>query len=432
MNTYDYDAVSGLFNAVGFEKICSDKIRQASQREAFCLLALRVDTSESLVLVDADNYRECIIETAIRLSRVKGQSSIVARIGTHRFTVLIPYDVHLKDKLKEEVDLISSAVSKPMQIAGQTIRPVLRTGISLWPDGGRSLAELQHTADIALHSAITQRSKAPINYDLNLRMKLSERMSIIEALHHAIKREEFRLYYQPQIDLTNGICTKAEALLRWDHPSQGLLNPDGFIKIAEEAGLIIEITNWVIDQVALHLSVLLNQVSPEFQISINVPSSYLSAFQDETHQTLDKLLSISINNGSLVLEITEDAFIDASVETLSMLRAIKAKGFLISIDDFGVGYSCLSYLTRLPIDILKVDKIFVEQLYSSKESLALCNAIIHLGKDMGLTVVVEGLETESQVSSVSHSGAHYGQGYFFSKPLDLDSLVSYCLQDREG
>jgi sensor c-di-GMP phosphodiesterase-like protein len=115
-----------------------------------------------------------------------------------------------------------------------------------------------------------------------------------------------------------------------------------------------------------------------------------------------------------------------------MLRAIKAKGFLISIDDFGVGYSCLSYLTRLPIDILKVDKTFVEQLSSSKESLALCNAIIHLGKDMGLTVVVEGLETESQVSSVSHSGAHYGQGYFFSKPLDLDSLVSYCLQDREG
>jgi EAL domain-containing protein (putative c-di-GMP-specific phosphodiesterase class I) len=368
---------------------------------------------------------ECIVEIAKRIVPPELLGASVGKVGSRHFALLIPVIESSLENFKDILRDILVTASHPLLISGQTIRPLFRSGLSFWPQDGRTYEEVHHHAEIALNQAIGSEAREPVIYQCDLKQRHTERLALVDALHRSVERNELRIFYQPQIELKNGCFDKAEALLRWDHPDQGLLTPDRFIRIAEEVGLIEVITNWVIRQVSLDIPVLRSRIHPDFTVSINISPSYVSEYMTKSKGFLDHILRQNLPMGSVVFEITEDTVLQPGTETLYALESLKAHGFKIAIDDFGVGYSCLSYLQKLPVDIIKIDKLFVDPFLSSMEGFGLCKAVIHLAMDLGKLVVVEGLQTRHQVDLVNAAGAHYGQGFIFSAPLPVGQLLIF-------
>jgi EAL domain-containing protein (putative c-di-GMP-specific phosphodiesterase class I)/GGDEF domain-containing protein len=420
---YLTDTSTGLLNANGFEQSCTGRLLRANAHSTFCFMILRFDTTDSRVLLDASSHVDFIVEMANRMSLPDTIEATIGKLGSRHFAVLFPFNLQETEHLSSILDGFLAAASKPMLISGQTLRPVLRAGLSFWPRDGVTFNELQHHAEIALNEAIGNELRTPVVYHEDLKHRHSERLALVEALHQVVERGELRLFYQPQVDLENGNFSKAEALLRWDHLRLGILSPDQFIAVAEEEGLIVDITHWVMRQVVQDIHRLRASIHPDFVISINMAPSYLAEYVKKPEDFLDYILAQDLPRGSIVFEITEDTVLHPGVSTLRALESLKTHGFTIAIDDFGVGYSCLSYLQKLPIDMIKIDKQFVDPFAESDEGFELCKAVIHLSLDLGKTVVVEGLQTEHQVGLVRSTGAQLGQGYFFSPPLPLDDLL---------
>lgn len=418
------DPVTGLLNSYAFEQTCADLIAESDQDKTFCLVIFRVDTTDSRVLLDPKSHARFIAEVAELITPPEGMNAIVGRLGSRHFGLFFQIQTSITQALDSVLEAILDSASRPMPIAGQTLRPVLRSGISLWPQDGATFSDVHHHAEIALNQAVRQDSPTAVTYHHAVKQSHSERLALVSALHQALQNNELRIFYQPQIEFEGGEFKKAEALLRWAHPSLGLLVPDQFLKLAESEGLLFEFTNWIISRVGDDLSLLRARIHPEFAVSINVSPAYISDFK-AAEIFLSKMVASKLPTGSLVFEITEDTLLQPGKETLAALDALKSLGISIAIDDFGVGYSCLSYLQKIPIDIIKIDKQFVEPFSSSMEGFALCKAVIHLALDLGKSVMVEGLETSHQVDLVHAAGAQFGQGYFFSWPLPLEELISF-------
>jgi EAL domain-containing protein (putative c-di-GMP-specific phosphodiesterase class I) len=295
-------------------------------------------------------------------------------------------------------------------------------GVSVYPEDGGDAATLIKNADTAMYQAKENGRQSYRFFRPAMSVPAVERQDVEESLRRALERREFALHYQPKINLRSGEITGAEALLRWAHPSRGLLLPAEFIPVAEDCGLILAIGNWVLREACKQARAWLEAGLPLPSMALNISEM---EFRDEHFLAgvFATLEDTGLNPKCLELELTEGVLMKRVEGTKSILRALKVKGVQVAIDDFGTGYSSLGYLAKFPIDALKIDLSFVRQITDAPEETSIVRAVISMGRSLNLRVVAEGVETQQQLAFLQAHQCEEAQGYFFSRPVVADQFA---------
>lgn len=418
-----YDALTGLPN----RKLLLDHLRKtllssAKKKYQGAMLFIDIDDFKSLNDTRGHDIGDLLlIEIAKRIQSCIHSDDTLARFGSDEFAVLL-------DALNDEVEQaalqasstaerIHNAIKQPFDLQGQTYYCKACIGISLFNDQETSFDELLKRADAALSQAKeTGRDKIHF-FDNTMQAALEARVKLESWLRTAIP-EQLRLFYQVQVD-KNGHAFGAEALIRWQHPEKGMISPAEFIPLAEETGLILPIGRWVMETACRQIKTWETEASTQHLIlAINVSAKQFHQL-DFVDQVLDVLSQTGANPTHLKLELTESVLVDNVETIISKMTTLKMKGVRFSLDDFGTGFSSLSYLKRLPLDQLKIDQSFVRDINSDPNDAAIVRTVIALGQSLGLDVIAEGVETEEQKDFLATHGCEQYQGYLFSKPVAL-------------
>ena len=297
-------------------------------------------------------------------------------------------------------------------------------GVSMFPDDGADISTLMKHADSAMFRAKENRNDYCF-YVQGMEDEIARRMQLERELRQAIGANELVLFYQPQIDLSNGKVMGAEALIRWNHPIHGLVSPDTFIPLAEESGLINQISDWVLEDACRQLKTW-NDAGHNLKVAVNMSTKDIQSegFNEKLQGMIDKY---DISPNTLELEITESTLMEKPEELEDKLNAMRGMGITLAIDDFGSGFSSLNYLKRLPVDILKIDRMFIRDLDTDENDLAIVTGVVALATSMGLETVAEGVETLEQYHLLQKLGCDTCQGYYFSKPLSVPDFEAKFL-----
>jgi len=429
----NFDPLSGLPNRDQFYSRFREMITVADARRG------RV----GLMMLDLDRFRiindslghsvgdALLYETAIRLLRHVGDGGFVARLGGDEFAVLLT-DIDNAQALSEQARALLSLFSRSFQVDERELKVSASVGIAIYPDDSREVDDLIKYADSAMHHVKESGRNGFGFYDQWLTVGLTERMLLEVELRTAAQCAELELYYQPKIDLHTDRAVGCEALLRWHNPRRGLLAPDTFIPIAEETGAIVELGEWVL-RTACVTAVRWNRGGAEepFPVAVN-----LSARQFVGQDLVGSVQSILAETGCrpqwLELEITESLLLDDRAETQEALEGLHALGLRIAIDDFGTGYSALNYLARFPIDVLKVDRSFVQGVEQDRHREKLLRGIVGLARCLEIGLVAEGVETRPQADYLDSIGCPIGQGYLFARPMPEAALETWRKGCRKG
>lgn len=350
----------------------------------------------------------------------------IARLGGDEFSVLVK-NPGGKKRLTEIADHLIDCVSKPIQIPGHTLVITPSMGIAIAPDHGIVPEDLLIRADTAAYAAKAEGRNRSRMYDSFIADVSAQELAIEAGLRDSLSNTGLSLVYQPQVDLSSGRITGAEALLRWEDPKGTSVAPDRFIPVAERSGLINDLGDWVLRQIDAEISVFANQLPAEFSLAVN-----LSPLQFSQSNFIDRLTSALKKTDlkhKLVLEITENTIVNSVGDSIEKLNHLRSLGFEIAIDDFGTGYSSLNYLKNLPVDTLKIDRTFVNDI-GSESGNAIINAIVSMAQALNLNLVAEGIETISQVNHLRELKCTSAQGYLISKPLRIEDLVALCEQNH--
>jgi diguanylate cyclase (GGDEF)-like protein len=386
-------------------------------REAFHVLFLDIrkfkNINDSLGHTLGDKV---LMVAAKRFVRMLNSTDMVARIGGDEFAVILK-DLSTVGKAQKVARRILDSIAQPFSLSGNRISIGVNIGIAPCDTEYNSPEEVLRDADIAMHYAKEWKSGVAV-FTKDLRERFLERVRCEEDLLHAVDRGELKMSYQPLIDIQDGSLFGFEALLRWQHPEFGNIPPNKFIPIAEESGLIIPITKWILNETTKQLAAWqkIGRHHRGLIVSVNISGKHLSN-DDLISDVEDALAQSKIDPSTLKLEITESAAMDDAEHTISVLNRLKHLGVQLSIDDFGTGYSSLSYLHRLPFDTLKIDRSFVYSVGETGENSEILQTIISLAKNLKKKVIAEGIETESQLALLQNLGCDYGQGYLLSRPL---------------
>jgi len=323
-------------------------------------------------------------------------------------------------------------LSEPFQLGEELAYVTTSIGITMYPDDATEIDALLKNADQAMYSAKQLGRNRCSYFTQSMQEAAQTRMRLANDLRVALARDQFRVYYQPIVDLATGATYKAEALIRWQHPQYGLISPAKFIPVAEETGLIVEIGDFVFLEAARQCQIWRASSHPAFQVSIN--KSPVQFRNERARKSWGgQLKALNLPGQSIAVEITEGLLMDANTTITDKLLQFRDAGIQVSLDDFGTGYSSLSYLQRFDIDYIKIDQTFVRNLTPGSNDLALCEAIIVMAHKLGMKVVAEGVETVTQRNLLSAAGCDYGQGYLFSKPLPVGEFESFLKKHaREG
>jgi len=364
-----------------------------------------------------------LFQVAARLVESVRSSDIVARFGGDEFVVVLT-DIPSSVAAAHVVSSIQKNLSEPYMLDGHNLQITPSIGISVFPDDGDASEELIQNADIAMYHA---KSQGRNNYQFfrpTMNAAAHERFLLETDLLTAIERNEFILHYQPQIEIESGRIMGVEALVRWQHPTRGFVQPVNFIPIAEDSGLILPIGNLVIECACRQLMAWISAELPPLRMSVN-----LSARQFKDENLLAFLKNTVTETGIppylLEFEVTESVAMDNAEATIVTLRNLKEMGFQLALDDFGTGYSSLSYLKLFPFDRLKIDRSFVKDLESDADDAAIAAATIALAHTLGKEVVAEGVETEGQLGFLKHQQCDIAQGYYYSRPLSAEDLAGF-------
>jgi diguanylate cyclase (GGDEF)-like protein/PAS domain S-box-containing protein len=412
----EHDSLTDLPNRL----LLNDRLAQAmalAQRhnEKMAVLFLDVDRfkhiNDSLGHDTGDRLLQSVAE---RLRQCVRTSDTVSRQGGDEFVVLLSEVMHAQDATicAEKILL---AVSLPHHIDQHDVHVTASIGIVMYPDDGEDADTLLKNADFAMYQAKDSGRNNYQFYEAELNSTASERQSLETGLRYAIQDHEFALYYQPQIDLKSGAMTGVEALIRWRHPTRGMILPEQFISIAEESGLIVPIGQWVLREGCRQARSWQDAGLP-VRLAINISAVELRA-KDFVAGVRRVLAETRFDPRCLVLELTETFLMQDSKSTGNVLGAIKGMGVQLALDDFGTGYSSLSYMRRFPIDILKVDKSFVRDLTTDADDASIVSAVINMGKSLHMRVIAEGVETQAQLTFLEEHDCLEGQGNYFSCPL---------------
>jgi len=431
----NYDSLTGLPN----RDLCVDRLHNE-------LNAIKSKENEvALLFIDLDRFKyvndtwghnsgdQLLKLAAIRLTNCIREKDTVARFGGDEFVVLL---VGLTNRLAIErvVKNILTSLSMPFHLNDNNEAVVSASiGITVAPNDGDSVELLLKNADTAMYQAKSAGRNTYQFFTPSMNETVSQRMYIEQALRQAIKQQEFVLHYQPVVSLANGEIVGAEALIRWQHPNKGLIYPDTFIGIAEETGLIEPIGQWVIEQACLDLKHWHTQ-GLAMQVAVNVSSRQCKqSCQTPIREIISNALKTNeIGPSCLKVEITESLLMDNSQEMITTLQGIRSLGVAIHMDDFGTGYSSLSYLKHFPIDVLKIDRSFIEGAIDDKTDASLVEAVVRIGHSLSLKLVGEGIETKQHYDYLRSLGCDYGQGYFMSKPIPVESFIAFCQQNHKA
>ncbi|TKB25523.1 EAL domain-containing protein [Desulfopila sp. IMCC35006] len=437
-----YDSLTGLANRTLFMDRLGHEIASANRHgKIFALLFLDLDQfkrindsfghhiGDLLLKNVSETLQKCIRKSDSATGPVLASDSdtLIARLGGDEFIILLS-DIQKPENAAIVARKIIQAIPTVYVLEGHEISVTTSIGISIFPVDGKDMELLLKNADSAMYHA---KEKGRNNYQFyknSLNDAVSERYSLEQGMRNALKRDEFVLYYQPQIELATRRIVGAEALIRWLHPQKGMIPPDKFIPIAEETGLIIDINKWVI-QTACRQNEQWRQADLKpIRIAVNL-SGYQLASQNIIQIIQEALADADLDSSNLEIEITENVFMQETKDTIGILKQMKDLKLRIALDDFGTGYSSLSYLTTFPVDVIKIDRSFVMGCTMLENSRVIIKAIIAMGHSLGSKIVAEGIETEEQFELIKGYGADEGQGYLFSPPVNHIEFARLLAQE---
>lgn len=418
-----FDALTNLPNRFLSLDRLSQQLNEAQRKNELVAVAF-LDLDDFKKINDSLGHEagdKLLIEAARRLRHVVRSVDTVGRLGGDEFIIML---VGLKDPLdaRPVVENLIAQFRKAFKIDGHELILTASVGISVFPDDGDNASQLLRNADSAMYYAKELGRNTYSYFTESMNQNVSRRLSLEVQMHGALERDEFRLLYQPQIDVTNGRFTGAEALLRWNNPVLGDVFPDEFIPIAEQTGLIVPIGNFVLRQALAMTQQWQQKYQQPFTMAVNLsPRQFrnpkLVSFIEQA------LHDFELSAQSLELEITEGVLMSGHAYTDEALDSLSKLGISIAMDDFGTGYSSLSYLRRYPFNVLKIDRSFVQDITEDTADRELVNAAIAMAHSLGLKVVAEGVETEAQLSHLTSQGCESAQGYLFSKAVSFEEIT---------
>ena len=416
------DPLTGLVNRQGLQDRLHVHVQDyaAAKKGGFALLLINLDEfrriNEGMGLPAGDAILQA---TTRRLSACVNSEDTLARLGADNFGVILN-QVTQDEAVDRIVSRIVQAIRQPFFVDGSPISLHASIGVALFPGDGFDVPTLLRQAELAMDSAKSAGGDGHVFFNPLLTEAAEQRRHMESDLRSAIRNQEFVLFYQPVVDLNAQRLCGAEALIRWRHPTRGLVMPDSFIPLAEKTGLVVEMGLLMLDVACQQLATWQSQ-GLDYSLSLNVSGRQIpdglppAKLQEAT-------LRYGISPAKLALEITEGVMLHDIEKSLSWLNAVHELGFRVYLDDFGTGYSSLSYLKLFPVDTLKVDKSFVRDMKDDSDEYTLVGAIIAMGRSLGLDIVAEGVELKSHLTALERMGCHYAQGYYFSRPVPAEEF----------
>jgi diguanylate cyclase (GGDEF)-like protein len=428
----NFDPLTGLPNRRMFQDRLEHEIKKSHRDES----------PLALMFIDLDKFKEVndtmghdkgdilLTEAAQRIAGCVRESDTVARLGGDEFTVILS-EIDDTKNIERIAQAIINALVAPFQLGEETAFVSASIGITLFPNDAANLEMLMSNADQAMYASKSAGRNRFSYFTHSLQEAALNRMHLINDLRGALSGDQFRLHYHPIVELSSGNICKAEALIRWEHPTRGLISPADFIFLAEESGMIAEIGDWVFKEAVREVHLLRTTYHPEFQISVN--KSPIQFRNDDRYfqEWLPHLQKLGLPGNCITIEITEGLLLDATVGVQTKLLDLRDAGIQVALDDFGTGYSSLSYLKKFDIDYIKIDRSFVRNLTATSDDMALCEAIIVMAHKLGLKVIAEGIETTTQRHLLAAAGCDFGQGHLFAHPLpshEFEALLKASIQ----
>jgi len=420
----NYDALTDLPNRLSLQSTLSDYIKHAARHNnPIAVIYLDIDRFKTINEGFGHQVADQALKTiAHRISNIMPTGAIFGRMAGDEFLVLAN-NVTIDSENHPLINEIRNAIGEPLNLKNQDIYLSTSIGVSHYPSDADNMDNLIKFAETAVNYVKKENNGFQL-FSNELDMHGIKHISLESGLRKALEREEYRLHYQPQIDLKSGKIVGLEALLRWEHPENGLVSPADFIPLLEQTGLIVQVGDWVLREAC--------QQSLDWQkLGINVPriAINLSAKQFVQKNFSDIIMDIISKSGVdpkfIELEVTESTIMHQFDQVISILRELHDNDIQISIDDFGTGYSSLSYLKHFPINVLKIDRSFVKEIPNDKDDIAIVNTIISMGHNLNLDVIAEGVETLEQSQCLLDMGCERAQGFYFSKPLPADDCLDY-------
>ena len=417
-----------------------DSLTQLPNRRTFLdrlhqqvIKAKRSNKQVALMLLDLDHFKEVndtlghdigdllLKEAAHRLKDCIRDADTVARLGGDEFTIILG-DLENNNVIERIAQDVLQKLATPFCLKQETVYVSCSIGITLYPLDSSDIDVLLKNADQAMYAAKEAGRNRFSYFTASMETAAQERRRLSNDLRVAIELEQFQIHYQPIVEVASGKIIKAEALLRWHHPTQGLVPPDDFIPVAEESGIIIALGDWVFGQVLSQAVKWRNTYCANFQVSINTSPVQLRSVECFQEEWFTRLNESGLTGCGVVVEITEGMLIETSPVVSKKLLGFRDACIEVALDDFGTGYSSLSYLKRFDIDYLKIDRSFVSNLAAESSDMVLCEAIIVMAHKLGIKVIAEGVETQEQYDLLTAASCDYGQGYLFSRPVPADEF----------
>ncbi len=419
-----HDSLTGLANRALFLDRLNRLIKHSQRHPGYAFAVLFLDLDRFKVVNDSLGHAigdDLLVTIGHRLEACLREGDSVARLGGDEFAVLLD-DIKDVNEATRVADRIERELQAPFLLRGHEVFTSASIGIALSSAGYTKPDELLRDADTAMYRAKTAGRGRYEVFDRVMHHEAVEQLKIETDLRRAVERDELLLHYQPIVDLQKGAVTGFEALVRWQHPRHGLLQPSDFIPLAEETGMIVPIGWWVLRSACAQVRMWLDTYPWHDSLSVSVN---LSARQFTQTDLVEQIVAILEETGcpptALKLEITESVIMHDGPQATEMLCRLRDLGIGLCIDDFGTGYSSLSYLKRFPIQTLKIDRSFVAQVDDHSSSVELIELIVALGRILGMSAVAEGVETPEQLELVRRLGSHYAQGFYFATPLTVEA-----------
>jgi diguanylate cyclase (GGDEF)-like protein len=419
-----YDPLTGLANRAFFADRVTHALAAAKRREE-PVGVLLLDLDDFKTINDSLGHSagdQLLIHVAERIASCARESDTTARLGGDEFALLFDGGIDIEGA-KRFSDRLAAVLAEPFVLDGREVHVTATAGCAFSLTGKENPDELLRNADLAMYSGKRSGKACVVAYEASMHIALIDRLELETDLRYALERGQLSVNYQPILDIESGSLTSVEALARWDHPDRGFVPPALFIPIAEETGMIRALGRWVLDEACRRTRCwqIEHPLESGLSVSVNVSASQFGHGELVDH-VAEALRLSGLAPDRLVLEITETTLAKRGDEFLAELEELAGLGVRLAVDDFGVGYSSLSSLSRFPIDIIKIDKLFVDDVADADAGLALVRSIVDLSSTLGLVPVAEGIESSEQLAALREIGCASGQGYLLAKPMKPEAL----------